>query len=352
MVAPFHRRPGSTVPSGWHQVGPCSSDSPDCQAGTRSTWESTSRGGGLGARRGLAEGRRHGVADGVAGPSAACDPHQPPGDALMDHAALIMLLSRSRAPGAVSARWVPTQAGDAKTVHPGEPVVPVGSLALTHLAPPQAVELLSWSAVGRDLCHCDDATALGCQATATSTGLAAAYPPRDERPGGARTPRSSPPRSGGGLHKPRRQDVGEGTRPSRVRRPEHPVRPRTGGSRWSQGQTVTATSTGIIPVGITLGVHSSRRARRSRDRCDPGVRTDRRPVPAACASALSARRWICNASVRRTGHVRRTGFDVLLSTAGLGRRFARAGCDGDASRGGQRLERYEATGLSSSGCLG
>ena len=35
--------------------------------------------------------------------------------------------------------------------------------------------------------------------------------------------------------------------------PSTPVRPRTGRSRWSQGQTVTATSTGIIPVGITLG---------------------------------------------------------------------------------------------------
>ena len=92
----------------------------------------------------------------------------------------IMLLSRSRAPGAVSARWVPTQAGECQTIHPGEPVVPVGSLALTHLAPPQAVELLSWSAVGRDLCQCDDAMALGCQVAATSAGLAAAYPRRDQ----------------------------------------------------------------------------------------------------------------------------------------------------------------------------
>jgi hypothetical protein len=98
----------------------------------------------------------------------------------------IMLLSRSRAPGAVSARSVTAQAGDAKTIHPGEPVVPVGSLALTHLAPPQAVELLSWSAVGRDLCHCDDAMARGCQVAAMSAGLAAACPSRDQRPGGAR----------------------------------------------------------------------------------------------------------------------------------------------------------------------
>ena len=36
------------------------------------------------------------------------------------------------------------------------------------------------------LCHHEDATALGCQATATSTGLAAACPSRDQRPGGAR----------------------------------------------------------------------------------------------------------------------------------------------------------------------
>lgn len=86
----------------------------------------------------------------------------------------------------------------------------------------KAVELLSWSAVGRDLCHCDDATALGCQAAATSTGLAAACPSRDERPGGARTPRSSPPRTGGASTKPSRQDAREGTRPSRVRRPEGP----------------------------------------------------------------------------------------------------------------------------------
>jgi hypothetical protein len=98
----------------------------------------------------------------------------------------IMLLSRSRAPGAVSARSVTTQAGDAKTIHPGEPVVPVGSLALTHLAPPQAVELLWWSAVGRDLCQCDDPMALGCQVAATSAGLAAAYPRRDQPQGGAR----------------------------------------------------------------------------------------------------------------------------------------------------------------------
>lgn len=44
-----------------------------------------------------------------------------------------------------------------------------------------AVELLSWSAVGHDLRHCDDATTLGCQAAATSTGLAAACPRVDRR---------------------------------------------------------------------------------------------------------------------------------------------------------------------------
>ena len=35
------------------------------------------------------------------------------------------------------------------------------------------------------------------------------------------------------------------------------------------------------------------------DRCDPGVRTDTRPVSAAAAAALSAPRWIRNTSVRR-----------------------------------------------------
>jgi hypothetical protein len=36
-----------------------------------------------------------------------------------------------------------------------------------------------------------------------------------------------------------------------------------------------------------------------RDRCDPGVRTDRRPVSAAAAAKLSAARWIRNPSLRR-----------------------------------------------------
>jgi hypothetical protein len=69
-----------------------------------------------------------------------------------------------------------------------------------------------------------------------------------------------------------------------------------------------------------------------RDRGDPGVRTDRRPVSAAAAAALSAPRWIRNTWVRRdrprlVHRVRR----VALVGERLGRRCpnrARRGRDG------------------------
>jgi hypothetical protein len=64
-----------------------------------------------------------------------------------------------------------------------------------------------------------------------------------------------------------------------------------------------------------------------RGRCDPGVRTDRRrvstrPVRPRCPhrAGPAMRR------VRRDRPVWRTGFDVSLSTADVGRRFARVGC--------------------------
>jgi hypothetical protein len=58
---------------------------------------------------------------------------------------------------------------------------------------------------------------------------------------------------------------------------------------------LSAMRTSVHLVGRTSGVQSDRRPG---VRCDPGVRTDTRPVSAASAAALSAPRWIRNTSVR------------------------------------------------------
>jgi hypothetical protein len=60
------------------------------------------------------------------------------------------------------------------------------------------------------------------------------------------------------------------------------------------------------------------RDRCPRDRCDPGVRTDRRPVSAAAAAAPSAPRWIPRRRRCAGPAVWRTGLDVSLwSVSGL-----------------------------------
>jgi hypothetical protein len=75
--------------------------------------------------------------------------------------------------------------------------------------------------------------------------------------------------------------------------------------------------TSVQLVGRTSGVQGERCPR---DRGDLGVRTDRRPVSAASAAALSAPRWIRKASVRRTGHVGVRGWSVDVVGEWLGRR--------------------------------
>jgi hypothetical protein len=73
--------------------------------------------------------------------------------------------------------------------------------------------------------------------------------------------------------------------------------------------------TSVQLVGRTSGVQGERCPR---DRGDLGVRTDRRPVSAASAAALSAPRWIRKASVRRDRPRWRTGLEVSLwSVSGL-----------------------------------
>jgi hypothetical protein len=63
------------------------------------------------------------------------------------------------------------------------------------------------------------------------------------------------------------------------------------------------------------------RDRCPRDRGDPGVRTDRRPVSAAAAAALSAPRWILRGvGVAGTDHVWRTGRRVAVVGERLGGR--------------------------------
>jgi hypothetical protein len=166
----------------------------------------------------------------------------------------------------------------------------VGSLALTHLAPPQAVELLSWSAVGRDLCQ-HDAMSLGCQVAATSAGLAAACPSRDQRPGGARCGMRGSPC-------PRDRPCGRpaaALRPGGDRRspgvPTHPSRRRHGDARLhNMGTTSSTAAPAATPsdAAISPGM----------DEAHPPARPPWAGSPSSCAGTAD-RRFIADGVVCR-----------------------------------------------------
>jgi hypothetical protein len=77
--------------------------------------------------------------------------------------------------------------------------------------------------------------------------------------------------------------------------------------------------TSVQLVGWTSGVHASgvQGVRCPRDRGDPGVRTDTRPVSAAAAAALSAPRWTRNPSVRGQATLGAAGWTCRWSVSGL-----------------------------------
>jgi hypothetical protein len=176
------------------------------------------------------------------------DPHQPPGDALLDHAAL-----RESGAGCSLGAMGP-DAGRRCQDHPPRRARRTCGIPSPH--PPRS--------------------AASCRA---SRGLGVPSPVPLRRRYGARLPggchehpaslpralremsdQAVPARQGarhrgaeGASTKPRCQDVGEGTRPSRVRRPDHPCPAAHGRKPVEPRSDRHATSTGIIPVGITLG---------------------------------------------------------------------------------------------------